>query len=111
MGRVQCRSVLKQIVPPHHQLEREFGMYFLVTHRRVFDGDDNGLKLFFRLLELLVKFYDLFERHDLLFRLWRFVESRDQLVSVRHAFAADLDCLGFFYWYRKSAARLEPLLR
>ena len=85
-------------------------MYFLVAHRRVFNGDDNGLKLFFRFLELRVKFYDLIERRDLLFRLSRFVESGDELVSVRHAFAADLDWLGFLCWNRKSAASLQCLL-
>ena len=71
-------------------------MYFLVARRRVLDGYDDGLKLFFRFLELLVKFYDLLQRRDLLFRLTRFVESGDQLVRVRYAFAADLDWVRFF---------------
>src|SRR5437016_7925581 len=110
MGRVQRRNASKQIVPRDDELERELRMHFLVTHCRVLDGDNDGLKLFFRLLELLVKFYDLLEGRDLFFRLSRFVESSDQLLSVRYAFAANLDRLGFFCGDRKSAARLQCFL-
>src|SRR6266566_7423273 len=105
MSRVERRDARKQIVPRNDELERELRMHFLVARRRVLDGDNDGLKLFFRLLELLVKFNDLLEGRDLLFRLSRFVESGDQLVSVRYAFAANLDRLGFFGRQRKSSAR------
>src|SRR5216117_2237455 len=110
MGRVQRRNASKQIVPRDDELERELRMHFLVAHCCVLDGDNDGLKLFVRLLELLVKFYDLLEGRDLFFRLSRFVESGDQLLSVRYAFAANLDRLGFFCGDRKSAARLQRLL-
>ena len=106
MGRVQRRDASKQIVPRDDELERELRMHFLIAHCRVLDGDNDGLKLFFRLLELLVKFYDLLEGRDLFFRLSRFVKTSDQLLSVRYAFAANLDRLGFFCGGRKSSARL-----
>src|SRR5436189_5323050 len=106
MGRVQKRDAPKQIVPSDDELERKLRMHFLVAHCRVLDGDNDWLKLFFRLLELLVKFYDLLEGRDLFFRLSRFVKSSDQLLSVRYAFAANLDRLGFFCRDRKSSARL-----
>src|SRR6266403_4455775 len=106
MGRVQRRNAPKKIVPRDDELERKLRMHFLVAHCRVLDRHNDGLKLFFRLLELLVKFYDLLEGGDLFFRLSRFVESSDQLLSVRYAFAANLDRLGFFCGDRKSAASL-----
>ncbi len=93
---MQSRDAREQIVPRHDQLKREFRMYFLIARCRILDAYDNRLKLFFRFLELLVKFYDLLKRPDLLFRLSRFVEGGDQLVSVRHAFAADLDWVCLF---------------
>ena len=86
-------------------------MNFLVAHRHVLDGDDDRLKLFFRLLKLWMRFYDLLERRDLLFRMARFAESGDQFVSMRYAFAADLDRLGLFCREGKSAAGFERLLR
>ena len=49
-------------------------MHFLVARRHVLDWRDNQLQLFFGTFELLVKFYDLLERRDLLFRLPRLVE-------------------------------------
>src|SRR5436305_15225270 len=110
MGCVQRRDAPNQIVPRDDELERELRMHSLVALCCVLDGDNDGLKLFVRLLELLVKFYDLLEGRDLFFRLSRFVESGDQLLSVRYAFAANLDRLGFFCGDRKSAARLQRLL-
>ena len=50
-------------------------MHFLIARRRVLDGHDDRLELFFGLLKLLIRFYELLERRDLLFRLSRFVES------------------------------------
>ena len=96
MSHVQSRLALEQIVPRHDQLKCEFRVYFLIARRGVLDVRDDWLKLFFGLFELLVRFYDLLERHDLFFRVSRFVESGDQLVSLRYAFAADLDRITLF---------------
>ena len=71
-------------------------MHFLVARRHVLDRHDDRLKLFLSLVELRVKFYDLLECRDLLLWLSRLVESGDQFISVRHAFAADLDWLSLF---------------
>src|ERR1043166_2380030 len=86
-------------------------MHFLVACCRILDSDDDRLKLFLRVLKLLIRFYDLLERRDLLLRLSRFIESGDQFVGVRYAFTAGLNWLGLFCWNRKSAARLECFFR
>src|SRR5438270_13177695 len=82
-------------------------MNFLVAHRHVLDGDDDRLKLFFRLLKLWMRFYDLLERRDLLFRLARFAESGDQFVSMRYAFAADWIGSVFFAGREKAPLALS----
>src|SRR6266480_1168506 len=57
-------------------------MQFLVTCRRVLNCYYNGLKLFFGFFELLVRFNDLLDRCDLLFRLSRFVDSHQRFHSA-----------------------------
>ena len=49
-------------------------MQFLIAAGHVFDRRNYRLQLLLRLFELWMKFYDLFERGDLLLRLTRVVE-------------------------------------
>ena len=86
-------------------------MHFLVARCRVLDGHDDRLELFFRVLKLLIRLNDLLERCDLLFRLARFIKRGDQFVTMRYAFAADLNWVGLFCGDGKSAACLERFLR
>src|SRR5260370_37865017 len=82
-------------------------MQLLVAGRHIFDRRDYRLQLFLRLLELLMRFYDLLERGELLLRLTRVIEGFDQLVGLRYAFGANLDRLGFFCWDRAPTARFQ----
>ena len=99
-----------QIVSRDDELERELRVHFLIARRHVLDRRDDRLKLFFGFPELVAGFYDLLERCDL--RLWLpcLVESIEQFVSLRHAFAANLNGFGLFCRDRKNAACLERLL-
>ena len=74
---VELGNALEQIVPRNDKLESELRMHFLIARRHILNRSDDGLQLFFRIFELLMKFYDLFECGDLLFRVSRFVESGD----------------------------------
>ena len=52
-------------------------MQFLIAGGDILDCRNYRLQLLLRLFELLMKFYDLFERRDLLLRLARLVEPFD----------------------------------
>ena len=82
-------------------------MQFLVACSRVLNRDYNRLKLFLRFFELLVRFDDLLGRRNLLFRLSRFVECREQLIRMRYTFSADLDWLALFCRDGKRTACFE----
>jgi len=82
-------------------------MQFLIARGSILNRGDNWLQLFFRLLELLMELDDQLERRDLLFRLPRLIERRNQLIRMRESFAAQLDWLRLFRGNRKTAARFE----
>jgi hypothetical protein len=86
----------EQIIPRDYEFECQLRMQFLVARRCVLDRHDDRLKLFFRFLELLVRFYDLLGCRDLLLRLPGLVECHQQLIGVRHSFAADLNGVRLF---------------
>ena len=52
-------------------------MQFLIASGDILDCRNYRLQLLLRFFELLMKFYDLFERGDLLLRLARLVEPFD----------------------------------
>src|SRR5437899_12933888 len=101
----------KQIVSRDDELERELGVHFLIAHGHVFDRRDDGQKLFFGFAKLLMRFYDLLERHDLLFRLSRLVESLEQFVRLLHTLAAHLNGIVLFRWKGKNPTCLKRFLR
>ena len=74
---VQLGDALEQIVPRDDQFESKLRMYFLIARGHVLNRGDDRLQLFFRFFELLMKFYDLLERHDLLFWMPRLAERDD----------------------------------
>src|ERR1700674_1623345 len=103
MGRSQLWNALEQIIAAENPFEGKLRMQFLIARRGILNRGDDWLQLFFRLLELLVELDDQLERRDLLFRLPRLIERRNQLIRMRESFAAQLDWLRLFRGNRTTA--------
>ena len=83
----------------------------MIARGRVLDRGHDRLQLRLWFLEFVVKFDNLFQGRDLLFRLPRLVEKCEQLIRARHFFAAQLDRLGLLRRQMKKAVLLQRFRR